>query len=149
MSDYGSEGWGFESSRARHLIFSQFNTCNNSMRNWFASAAVLTSFSQVLCLFCCIVPTATGILAIFTTLGLTSSNLSILRDLSIALHPYKNQILMVSLSLISTSWGLWFYSKTKIGCGCSRRDQRAKKPIFLIIASALLAFNLMAMILWH
>ncbi|MGB1077453.1 MAG: hypothetical protein ACPG05_04025 [Bdellovibrionales bacterium] len=119
------------------------------MKNIIASTAVLTSFSQFLCLFCCVVPTATGIIAILTSVGLVSSSGStFLGDLSQVLHPWRETILITSISLISLSWGLWFlkwkqqssshHGSEEGGCGCKAKT---KKPTFLMVATALLAFN--------
>lgn len=117
------------------------------MKNILASTAVLTSFSQFLCLFCCVVPTATGIIAILASVGLVGSSGShILGDLSQAFHPWRETIFITSISLISLSWGLWFlkwkqshqHEATEGSCGCKAKT---KKPIFLMVATALLIFN--------
>lgn len=81
------------------------------MKDIVASMAVLTSFSQFLCIFCCVVPAATGILALLSVFGFTGANGMILGDLSMALHPYRGLIMTVSVCLISLSWTLHFYGK--------------------------------------
>lgn len=119
------------------------------MKNIFASIAVLTSFSQFLCIFCCVIPTATGVLAILSTFGLAGANMSFLGDLSIYLHPYRGTIMIVSLSLISLSWTSWFLTKNKENTDCGCHAKSRKKPIFLMIASVLLVVNLGAMPFLH
>ena len=112
------------------------------MKNIFASAAVLASFSQFLCIFCCVVPTATGILALLSVFGVASANSMILGDISMMLHPYQSTIMMVSVCLISLSWALYFFAKKqeKSSCGCDQKNK--KKPVFLMIATVLLAVNI-------
>ena len=117
------------------------------MKNILASTAVLTSFSQFLCLFCCVIPTATGLIAILASIGLVgSSGSDFLGDISQAFHPWRDAIFITSISLISLSWGLWFlkwkqahhHKDTQGSCGCKAKT---KKPIFLMVATALLIFN--------
>lgn len=119
------------------------------MKNIFASMAVLTSFSQFLCIFCCVVPTATGILALLSTFGLVGANSMFLGDLSLMLHPYRGMIMGISLFLISLSWALYFYvkNKEKASCGCA--SQKQKKPVFLIGATLLLTLNMLAILFLH
>jgi len=119
------------------------------MKNIFASMAVLTSFSQFLCIFCCIVPTATGIITLLSVFGLAGANSMFLGDLSLALHPYRKAIMAASICLISLSWVLWFLTKNKqkIACGCDTKPK--KKPVFLMIATALLVVNLGTMPFLH
>lgn len=112
------------------------------MKNTFASVAILASFSQFLCIFCCVVPTATGILALLSVFGVAGSNSMILGDLSMMLHPYQHAIMAVSLCLISMSWFLYFVTKKQenTSCGCAAKHK--KKPFFLIIATVLLTVNI-------
>lgn len=119
------------------------------MKNIFASMAVLTSFSQFLCIFCCVVPTATGILALLSVFGVAGANSLILGDLSMALHPYRGIIMTVSICLISLSWFMYFYAKKQeeSPCGCASKHKR--KPIFLMIATVLLLVNLGSMPFMH
>jgi lysylphosphatidylglycerol synthetase-like protein (DUF2156 family) len=112
------------------------------MKNIVASMAVLTSLSQFLCIFCCVLPTATGILALLSVFGVAGSNSFILGDLSTALHPYRGIIMTVSICLISLSWFMYFYAKKqeKASCGCTSKHKR--RPIFLMVATLLLVVNL-------
>ena len=114
------------------------------MKNIVASVAVLASFSQFLCIFCCVVPPATGILALLSVFGVASTNSMILGDLSVALHPYQSIIMTVSICLISLSWLVYFFTKKqeKSSCGCTSKHR--KKPIFLAIATVLLVVNISA-----
>jgi len=122
------------------------------MKKILASIAVLASFSQFLCLFCCVVPTATGLIAILASIGLVgSSGGNIFGDISQVFHPWQKPILMTSLSLISMSWGLWFlkwkqqqthqHTMAEGSCGCKAKT---KKPIFLMVATSLLIFNIVS-----
>ena len=117
------------------------------MKNWFASAAVVTSCSQFLCFFCCVVPTATGLIALLAAIGLTGSQFNFVSDLSLWLHPYRTYIIVGSIILISISWLIWYYTQKKPegDCGCHVK----KKPVFLIIASLLLGFNLVSASFLH
>ena len=119
------------------------------MKNIFASLAVLTSVSQFLCIFCCVVPTATGILALLSVFGFAGSNSMLLGDLSVMLHTHRGIIMTVSIFLISLSWLSYFYAKKKgeVSCGCTIKHK--KKPVFLMIATVLLAINLGAMPFLH
>lgn len=119
------------------------------MKDIVASMAVLTSFSQFLCIFCCVVPAATGILALLSVFGFAGANGMILGDLSMALHPYRGLIMTVSVCLISLSWTLHFYGKNmkKASCGCASKHK--KKPIFLTVATILLAVNISSMPFLH
>ena len=65
------------------------------MKNTFASVAILASFSQFLCIFCCVIPTATGVLALLSVFGIAGANSMILGDVSMMLHPYQNIIMTV------------------------------------------------------
>jgi hypothetical protein len=76
-----------------------------------------------------------------------SSDSNILGNLSQALHPWRDAIFITSISLISLSWGLWFLKwkqqsrqrdTAEESCGCSAKT---KKPIFLLVATGLLFFN--------
>ena len=119
------------------------------MKNIFARMAVLTSFGQFLCIFCCIVPTATAILALLSTLGLAGANSMFLGDLSLMLHPYRGVIMGVSLFLISLSWALYFYVKKKEKMSCECASKKQKKPVFLIGATLLLTLNMLAIPFLH
>lgn len=119
------------------------------MKKILASAAVVASASQFLCLLCCIVPTATGLLALVATLGLAGSDTFMLGDLAKAFHPWRPTIMVTAIALISFSWGLWFYNsrRPKIACGCDTKA--SKRPIFLMVATGLLVFNFITMELLH
>ncbi|MCD8496784.1 MAG: hypothetical protein LRZ85_01075 [Alphaproteobacteria bacterium] len=125
------------------------------MKNFLASAAVLASASQFLCLFCCIVPTATGILALLATLGLTGTNAPMLGDIATAFHPWRMPILGTAVVLISFSWGMWFYNKRRKQKSCEEEvctpcnTKAAKYPVFLMIATGLLVFNFITVELLH
>ena len=121
------------------------------MKHVIASFAVLTSASQFLCLFCCIVPTATGILAILTSFGVGFGNSLLLGDIARTIHPWQPYILGGSITLISISWSIWFYGQKRShklasadgsACGCHSNSHIQRKPIFLIVATGLLTFNL-------
>ncbi|MEM9469143.1 MAG: hypothetical protein AAF988_03185 [Pseudomonadota bacterium] len=119
------------------------------MKNFFASVAVLTSLTQFLCIFCCVVPAATGLIAMLSLVGISSSENTILSDLSHMLHPYETTIIIVSFVLISLSWIMHFVLRKQenISCECSSKDN--KKPIFLIIATGLLGVNIGVMTFLH
>jgi len=119
------------------------------MKNIFASMAVLTSLSQFLCLFCCVLPTATGILALISMFGFAGANSMILGDLSAMMHPHRATIMMVSISLICLSWITWYISKNKEKTSCGCHAKAKKKPIFLMIATILLVVNISAMPFLH
>lgn len=124
------------------------------MKNILAGFAVLASVSQFACLFCCIVPTATGILALLVTLGLTGANgLPMLGDIATAFHPWRETILITALTMISLSWGMWLYNRRpkescETTCG-SCEVKAAKRPYFLMAATALLIFNIASVELLH
>lgn len=119
------------------------------MKNIFAGLGALASCSQILCIFCCVVPTATGILALLTSFGLVGANSHFLGDLSLMFHPYREAILIVSVCLIALSWGLHFYMKKQeaSSCGCSIKAK--KTPIFLSAATFLLVINIGVMAVSH
>lgn len=124
------------------------------MKNILAGAAVLASASQFACLFCCIVPTAAGVISLLAALGLTGANgLPMLGDIATAFHPWQKTILYTALCLISLSWALWFYNnrpkKMADGIACECSAKAAKRPYFLMAATALLAFNLITVELLH
>ena len=120
------------------------------MKNILASAAVFSSIGPFLCLFCCVLPTATGIIAVLTTFGLTGANAMMLGDLSHALHPWRWHIMGFSVVLISLSWAIWLYTykKAKNTTSCECHD-KPKRPIFLSVATLLLIFNLVVVQFMH
>ena len=129
------------------------------MKNILASFAVVASFSQFACLFCCIVPTAAGVISLLAAVGLTGANgLPMLGDIATAFHPWRMPVLITALVMISLSWGLFAYNylqsrKQKmamagnISCACSEKP--VKRPYFLMAATALLIFNLVSVELLH
>lgn len=118
------------------------------MRNIIASIAALSSASQFLCIFCCVVPTATGVIAILASLGLAGADTNFfLSDLSMKMHPWQPAILAVSITLIAFSWSMWFYNRKKAhsDCGC----KKVKRPVFLPFATLLIAFNSISYLFTH
>lgn len=117
------------------------------MKNIIASVAALSSASQFLCIFCCVVPTATGVIAVLASLGLAGAETNFfLSDLSIKLHPWQPAILGISLSLIAFSWSMWFYNNKKVTseCGC-----KVKRSFFLPFATLLIGFNSISYLFMH
>lgn len=121
------------------------------MKNVLAGLAVVASISQYLCIFCCVVPAIAGLAGLFAAFGMAGQDTFILGDIARVVHPWRTEIMVTSVVLISISWSLWFYNRRlaaqKIECGCAKSAN--KMPVFLMIASFILVFNMVGYVWTH
>ncbi|MBN8521672.1 MAG: hypothetical protein J0L77_07245 [Alphaproteobacteria bacterium] len=113
------------------------------MKNIVAGFAVLASFSQYLCIFCCVVPAVAGLAGLLTLVGFDGESGHFLSRISGIFHPWRIEIMSISFVLLTLSWGLWFYARKAQTSACGCQTKGGKKPFFLIAASAILVFNLL------
>jgi len=114
-------------------------------------AIVATETSHI---FCCVLPTLFSIASVLVGFGVVATMPGWLETLHDTMHGWEIPMIIMSATVVAIGWGLHYYSLKNDchdhGCHhepCGPRKRAASK--ILVIATILLAFNLMIYFGFH